>query len=354
MIVRPVRRSIHFLLLALSLVLLIVACQNSSVEQSPASSDLTPAANDCRIVEHAMGETEVCGQPQEVVALTPHILDVILALGVQPTALAQYVNSQLQTYDNPTEQIPYLGQWITTKPVGLGNHGSPSLERLAQLQPDLILGEDWQEDKYSLLSQIAPTLLFSETKNPNQIQSWEQDIDGIAKALEREERAEELLTAHKQQIAQTRAALQPVLQAYPRVLVIASDLKATELESQPESTVGRLLQEIGFKLVRPEGFLDARAAISWEIVPQIETDLIIVMTWDNDLALNPENTMPEDTMQKQWAQNPLLKAMSAFQQDRVFFVDYYLWSGVSRGPLSDQLILEKLPQMLLPPVSEDK
>lgn len=355
MIVRPVRRSIHFLLLALFLVLLIVACQTSSVEQSPASSDSTPAANDCRIVEHSMGETEVCGQPQKVVALSPHILDIILALGVQPTGLAQYVNSQLQTYDKPASQIPYLGEWITTKPMALGGVGTPSLERLTQLQPDLILGEEVaNEDEYVVLSRIAPTLLFSDFKNPSEIQSWQQDIKGIAQALGREDRVEELLKEHNQQIAQARAALQPVLQAYPRVLVVASNLEATDLESQPESTVGRLLQEIGFEIIRPEGFLDARAAISWEIVPQIETDLIIVMTWNDDLALNPEDTMPENTMQEKWAQNPLLNSMPAFQQGRVFFVDYYLWSGVTRGPLSDQLILEKLPQMLLPLVNEDK
>lgn len=138
-----------------------------------------------------------------------------------------------------------------------------------------------------------------------------------------------------------------MLQAYPRVLVVASNLRATDLESQPESTVGRLLQEIGFELVRPEGYLDARAAISWEIVPQIKTDLIIVMTQDDDLALHPEDTMPEAAMQKQWAQNPLLSSMPVFQQGRVFFVDYYLWSGLTRGPLSDQLILEALPDLLL-------
>ncbi|MGV2830210.1 ABC transporter substrate-binding protein [Myxosarcina sp. GI1(2024)] len=274
MIFRPIRRSIRFLLLALSLVLLIVACQTSSVEQSSASSGSTSAANDCRIVEHSMGETKVCGQPQKVVALSPHILDSILALGVQPAGLAQSVNFKIQIHDNPTVQIPYLGKWITTNPIGLGSIGSPSLERLTQLQPDLILGENIaHEDEYPLLTQIAPALIFSEIKNPNQVQSWQQDIEGIALALGKQDRVEQLLAAHEKQIAQAREALQPVLQAYPRVLVIASNLRATDLESQPESTVGRLLEEIGFELVRPEGFLDARATISWEIVPQIETDL---------------------------------------------------------------------------------
>ena len=352
MIFRQIRQLILFLLLMLSVALLIVACQNFSVEQPPTASSSKPATNNCRIVKHSMGKTEVCGQPEKVVALSPHILDSILALGVQPAGLAQSVNSKSKIYDNPSAQIPYLGQWVTTQPIGLGVHTAPSLERLTQLQPDLILGEDWQNDKYPLLTQIAPTLLFSETKNPNQIQSWQQDIEGIAEALGREAQVKQLLAAHEKQIAQAREALQPVLQAYPRIFLIASNLRATDLESQPESTVGRLLEEIGFEIVRPSGFANSRATISWEIVPKIETDLVIVMTWDNYVSWNPEDTMSEAAMQEKWAQNPLLNSMPAFQQGRVFFVDYYLWSGVTRGPLSDKLILESLPNLLRTSVEE--
>ena len=354
MIFRPIRQSVLLLLLMLSVVLLIVACRTSSIEQSPTVSDSASSANNCRIVEHSIGETEVCGQPQKVVALSPRILDSILALGVQPAGLAQSVNSKIEIYDNPSAQIPYLGKWITTQPIGLGVHTAPSLERLTQLQPDLILGEDWQNDKYPLLTQIAPTLLFSETKNPDRVQSWEQDIQGIAKALGREAQVKQLLASHEKQIAQAREALQPVLQAYPRIFLIASNLRATDLESQPESTVGRLLEEIGFEIFRPQGFADSRATISWEIVPKIETDLIIVMTWDDDISNNPEDTIPENTMQEKWAQNPLLNSMPVFQQGRVFFVDYYLWSGVTRGPLSNKLILEFLPDLLQTSVDEKK
>lgn len=297
-----------------------------------------------------MGVTEICGQPHKVAALTPHILDSILSLGVQPAAYAEIIDLKIQTYDNPTEQIPYIGRWVTTKPIVLGSRNSPSLERLTQLQPDLILGADWQRDQYSLLSQIAPTLLFSDQKDPNKTQSWEQDIEGIAQALGREAQVDEILVAHDEQIAQARTALQPVLQVYPRVFVLGFNFEATQIESEPESTVGRLLQEVGFEIVRLPGFLDARAAMSIEVIPQIEADIIIVLSSNDNASL----TMPEGAMREKWAQNPLLNSIHVFQQDRVFFVDNYLWSGASRGPLSDQLILEKLPQMLLPLVNEDK
>ncbi|MBE9045817.1 iron-siderophore ABC transporter substrate-binding protein [Pleurocapsales cyanobacterium LEGE 10410] len=348
MIFRSIRQLVFFLLLMLSVALLIVACQTSSVEQSPTASGSKPAANDCRLVEHSMGETEVCGQPEQVAALSPHILDSMLALGVQPAAYAESVNLNIQTYDNPTEQIPYLGQWVTTQPIGLGDRKSPSLERLAQLQPDLILGEEWNnQDEYSLLTQIAPTLLFSDTKNPHELQSWQQDIQGIAKALGKQAQGSELLKTFEEQIAHARKALQPVVQKYPRIFLISSNL-TTHVYSQPESTTARLLKEIGFEIVQPEG-TKGEAEISQEILPQIETDLIIVLSYSDDSFDNWE-----DTVRQKWANNPLLNSMSVFQQGRVYFVDYYLWGSVTRGPLTDRLILEALPDLLLGSVQRGK
>ena len=202
----------RLVIIGICAVVMIVACDRAP--DFSTSDPSTPASSEsCRLVEHEMGETEVCGQPQKVAALSPHILDSMLALGVQPAAYAESVNLNIQTYDNPAKQIPYLGQWVTTQPIGLGDRKSPSLERLAQLQPDLILGEEWNnKDEYSLLTQIAPTLLFSDTKNPNEIQSWQQDIQGIAKALGKQAQAAELLATFNKQILQARTALQPVLQ----------------------------------------------------------------------------------------------------------------------------------------------
>lgn len=315
--------------------------------QSDLPENLVTLANpeSCRLIQHQMGKTEICHRPQKVAALSPFVLDSMLALGVQPVAYAEAKNLQIKTYDNPTKQIPYIGKWVTTKPTGLGDRSSPSLERLALVKPDLILGEEWQvEDEYPLLNQIAPTLLFSNQQENGQ-QGWQHNIQEIAKALEREAQAEKLLTAFDRQIAKTRALLQPVLQTYPRILLIGSNL-TTHVASQPKSTTGRLLQEIGFEVVQPPG-VRGYAELSWEILPQIETDIIIVLSWSDRVFINPENTL-----QKKWADNPLLNSMPVFQQGRVHFVDYQLFGSNIGGPLSDRLILEALPDLLLSSVKD--
>ena len=348
MIFRPIRRWTRLLLSALSLTLLIVACQTSSVDQSPISPGSTSTANDCRIVEHAAGQTEICGQPQKVVALSPHILDIMLALDVQPAGFAQSVAPEFEIYDDPASQIPYLGEWITTQPIAVGDRNSPSLESITLLEPDLILGEDWQDDKYSLLAQIAPTLLFDGLIIEGKARYWQRNIEGIARALGREERAKELLAERDEYIAQARAALQPVLQAHPRILLISSDLDNRFLWLSENVMIGSLLKAIGFEIVQPEG-VEFSAEISWEILPQIETDIIMVLDWNVDHFIEPEAPGRE-----KWAQKPLLNAMPIFQQGRVFFVDFYLWGNHIRGPLSERLILEALPDLLLPSVADNQ
>jgi iron complex transport system substrate-binding protein len=337
------RRYLSLLIIGICIAVTIIACDGA---QPTLGDRAISSSESCRLVQHEMGKTEVCGQPQKVAALSPHILDSMLALGVQPVAYAESEELKIQTYDNPAEQIPYIGKWVTTKPIGLGDRKSPSLERLTLVKPDLILGEKWlHKEEYPLLSQIAPTLIFSDEQSDGQ-QVWQQDIKGIAKTLGRDNQAEKLLTAFDQQIAKTLTILKPTLQTYPRVLLLNSNL-TTYVASQPESTTGRLLKEIGFEVVQPRG-VQGDAEISWEILPQIETDMIIVLSWSDDSFYNPE-----DTMQEKWAKNPLLNSMPVFQQGRVYFVDYQLWGSITRGPLTDRLILEALPDLLLSSVKED-
>ncbi len=162
----------------------------------------------------------------------------------------------------------------------------------------------------------------------------------------RDEQAKELLAARDQYIDQASAALQPVIQTYPRILLLGSDL-ATRVVLQAENVTAGLLKEIGFDVVQPEG-MDASADISWERVPQIETDIIVVLDWNDDRFMKADAPRRE-----KWAQKPILNAMPIFQQGRVFFADYYLWANHIRGPLSERIILEALPELLLPTVAEE-
>ncbi|MEM1369539.1 MAG: iron-siderophore ABC transporter substrate-binding protein [Cyanobacteria bacterium P01_H01_bin.15] len=329
-------------------VAVVSACTSATTNQSQPSNYQT-ASTDCRLVQHEMGETEICGQLQRIASLSPFILDCMLALGVQPIAHSDAAwNPSIEVYDNPAEQIPYLGQWVKSKPIPLGKNDSPSLEALANTQPDLILGAEYHKGEYSLMTQIAPTLLFNRRREDGKI-SWQNNIKEIALALDREAQAEELLTRHSQMVAAVREQLASVVATHPRMLVLHFNLPDNRIHSQEYSTAARLFQKVGFEIVSSEnssGLPEVNPSggnppISIEILPQIEADLIFVLVWAD------EDDKPQEISKQQWASNPVLQQVPAFKEGKIFFVDSYLWSSATRGPLTDELILEALPEMLL-------
>ena len=94
----------------------------------PSSPPTAAPSGNCQRIEHAAGTTELCTQPQRVAALSPYILDMLLALGVEPVGFGAADMSEAMLrrpeFDDPPAQIPYLGQRLTTEPVNLGDRHS--------------------------------------------------------------------------------------------------------------------------------------------------------------------------------------------------------------------------------------
>ncbi|YAF95030.1 MAG: ABC transporter substrate-binding protein [Nodularia sp. CChRGM 3473] len=327
-------------LLIFLMLFLVSACHGKLSPGSPNSQVQLPSAK-CQAVKHDIGNTKICGQPQKVAALSPLILDIMLALDIQPAGYAESSSLHQRQFNNPSQEIPYLGSRVTTQPLNLGSRDRPSLEALAKLKPDLILGETWHnQSNYDLLSRISPTVLIDNEKG-----GWQRTIQVIAQAFGREEQAQQIIAAQKQQIATARTQLAPVIAAYPRVLVIAANQMATSifLDSYA-STTAKHLEAIGFELVflknvqRTPGI---RPQISIETLPELDADIIMIMVWDEKLDFQLES------VKTLWYQQPILLTMKAFQEGRVYFVDYQLWGSNIHGPIADELILQKLPQLLL-------
>ena len=181
------KRITSWLALSILTASLVVGCglaanHNDIGDGSIDGTSTQSRASDCRLIEHDLGETEVCGEPRKVVTLSLHMLDLLLSLDRQPVAATMTLNiHQGDVFDNPAQQIPYLGDRVTTEPVNLGDDHTPSLEKLAALKPDLIVGEASRNaDEYDLLSQIAPTLLWEDRTEQGK---WQESLRDIATAL---------------------------------------------------------------------------------------------------------------------------------------------------------------------------
>ncbi|HEY9649151.1 MAG TPA: iron-siderophore ABC transporter substrate-binding protein [Coleofasciculaceae cyanobacterium] len=351
-----VSRAIRLLMLGIFTTLLIVAC-NSNASNRTTSGDTTNSAvsshpSNCRIVKHDMGETQVCGQPQKIVALSPHLLDLLLALNRQPAGYAEVFPFHKGKYfDNPSQQIPYLGDRVTSQPINLGNRDEPSLERLIELKPDLILGEVGNNRQvYGILSQIAPTLLWDDRTAKGK---WQQSIRQLAQAVGDEKQAEAVIAAYNQRLTAARAELAPIAAAHPNLLLLGANRLSSDLAIvNGDGYLGELLDGLGFQFmsVPLRANIAQVTAVSLELLPQLgAADIIFILGHDlspDRQNLNSVLDSQTSVIQQEWNDNAIAQTLKASKENRVYFVTYYLWNGFN-GPIGAELILNQLRQLLL-------
>ena len=331
---------------------LSVAC--NSVNHAPVTpqeeSSVSVESADCRTLEHTAGATEICGQPQNVVVLGSNLLELLLVLDVQPAGFADRFPFHAGDYDNPAQQIPYLGQRITSQPANVGLVFAPSLEAIAKADPDLILGNAANGAQYEALSTIAPTLLFD----------WfdtAANLRAIATAVRRPERAAELLTETEQQVTAAQAEFAPAVAAHPQVLMLAANPQFNQftLITSQNSFCGSLVADLGFELVYPPDLtqveLNQPTAISLETLPQLnEADTVILLGFNDQVnQLTDMNDFEQHqlkTLPQQWKENAIAQSLPASQADRVYFIPAYLCLGLP-GPIGTELYLEELQEQLL-------
>lgn len=332
--IQRLHRFIKLLLFATLTFWLISAC-HSNTSQNLVSQSEKVSASECQIIQHDAGETEICGIPEKVAVLGPHMLDVLLSLGIQPAGYAEWYTEGI---GNPVSEIPVLGERVTSNPINLGLRNTPSLEAIAQLKPDLIVGEDGQD--YGTLSKISPTLLFS-----GQGDDWKRSIPKIAQVFDREEQAQAVIESHNQKLAKLRTELAPVTATYPQVLLFASSQLPDSIDVRTgDSISGLLFQELGFELVLPKNQKAefSEIPISLEVLPQLEADIIIV------IVSNHRRNDAMEQVKRVWQQNPLTQSMQASKESRVYFAEYYTWGSNMRGPIAADMILDDTRQLLLP------
>lgn len=338
---------IQAIAIGIMLLCLTVACGNSDSN----NSSMSPSTN-CQSVPHDLGETKVCDRPQKIVAIGPNMLEILLALGVQPIGYADYFPLPFPKFDRPSQQILFLGEKVTSNPINIGSADNPSLETIARLQPDLILGDIYaNKDEYKLLSQIAPTLLYTYPVDD----TWQEQMRSIAQVLGKVEQAQIAIAEHARRIDRTKEALKPIVNKYPRLLLLGSERLEQGIQIDPynhDSSCSQLLTDIGFKIVVPanaEGKEGQGGNVSLELLPQLSADSILVQAYSTDFSNTKGDALDNQivSVKQQWKNNAIAQSLNASKNDRVYFTSAYLCRALP-GPIGAEIFLDRLQQQLLP------
>ena len=352
--------AITLLVSAAFLIVSLAACSGgaglSTVqgEQTPDRAT-TQLASNCRTVRHTAGETEICGRPEKIVALSPYTLEPILALGLQPAGFANHAPFTGKQYDRPAQQIPYLGDRVTTQPANVGTAYEPSIEAILEIQPDLIVGNKWLRE-YETLSSIAPTIFLKSS-------DVEANLRAIAQAVGQPEKAEELIASIQQRIADSRQDFAAIVAERPQLLVLASsDTREFQVFRPSENLCGFLPSELGFQIVSPLETEQSKSGrtgwqgatpISLETLPQLDEADAIVLLGSDSKTLNQFEDLDRfkqdqtAALKETWEKNAIAQSLKASREGRVYYIPTYLCLGLP-GPIGTELYLNELREQMLP------
>lgn len=300
----PLRHLTYLLLLGVLTFTLALAC-SLNIKHSITSSK-QPTEN-CRKVQHEMGETCIPLNPQRVITLSITILGNTLALDIKPFA-SSYVTS---------EPLP---EYLRDRADGIesvGDLGEPNLEKILLFKPDLILAHSRLQNIYQQLSYIAPTVIL---KFPAPPPPWKQQFTELVNVLDREETGKRLMSKYYQRIEKLKEALGDRRHKLQVSLVgIYQDTKIVPYgESYPAGTV---IKDIG--LQRPSGqrgdFYYTNS-ISEEQLSNIDADVLFFL-------VRRQKGGNESNFLEKLQQKPLWRQLKVFQKNQVYFVDGGTWGG---------------------------
>lgn len=284
----------------------LAACGSSAEPEETASPDAGTHE-----VEHARGTSEVPSDPQRVVVLEPVQLDTAVALGKQPVGT---------TVVNETTGVPaYLGEDAADIET-VGTVMEPSLEKIAALEPDLIIGTESRHSAlYDQLDDVAPTVFMETQADP-----WQENVGLVAEALGDPEGAADLLGAYDERC-------ETIADEYDTAGTTAQLIRPRDTRLTlygPVSFAGSTLECVGLTIPEHD-WEDISLDISPENVLDAQADIVLVTTDD----VEDPSTMPDGV-----ASNP-----DAF--DNTHLVDFSYWiAGV--GPHGGMAVLDDLEEIL--------
>jgi iron complex transport system substrate-binding protein len=263
-------------------------------------------------VSTAFGDVEIEEEPVRVVALGWGDAETALALGVQPVGASDWLAFG-------GEGVGPWSEGLYDEAPELIETSEPSFEAIAALEPDLILDtkSDGTQERYDLLSQIAPTVGAPEGAGAFQT-TYEQQLELVGQALGRTDEADEL-AAEVTEAFEAAATEHPEFEG-TEVAVAAFTSEGYTAYVQGDTRVD-FMEDLGF--VNKPAIQDQATDSFYIPVSEEQVSLL-----DSELTV----AFPIYVEAAEYTSNPLWQALPSVQDGRaVVLEDEVLASAFSIG-----------------------
>ncbi|MBW4643109.1 MAG: ABC transporter substrate-binding protein [Goleter apudmare HA4340-LM2] len=302
-----------FLLMALSLIL-ITACYQPVIQKSNISTENSEGYTKCRIVQHKLGESCIPTHPKRIVILDEYyLLDIVSALDIKPVGFARcFLCIPSDTLSKFVADIP-----------DVGDIGTPSLEKILILKPDLILGLEWQAKFYPLLSKIAPTVMI---ENP-ETNGFKKTLKYLAKILDKSDRVEEILAEYNQRIQNFRQQLGEKLKT-KTVSILSASVSSFYIERPGFTIYSQVVSDVGIQFIPAyKDLKNNRTLLNIEILPD----------WDADFLFVLQNSKRQSKYLQFIFKQPIWSTLKSVQNNQVHIITLDVWGPITATRFIDDL-----------------
>ncbi|MEU7628827.1 ABC transporter substrate-binding protein [Nocardia sp. NPDC049220] len=278
----------------------VVGLERDTSQACALPSAPDPVGGATRTVTHAAGVSEVPADPQRIVVLTTSALDAVCALGLWERVVGTVV------LDGPSPQPAYLGTGVLKIPR-VGSAAQPDPAKIADLRPDLILGDiPTGAAGFDALRAIAPTVLVGSGNR------WQAEFAAFAAGLGRSDAARSALDSYRTEARDSGTA---IAASQTQASVIRFTADADRIEGG-DSFAGQVLGDVGVQrpAVQRGASFDVRAG---EFATKVEGDLIYVILAGAEGKKRGEAVLRTE----EW------KELGAATDHRVFAVEDTVWHG---------------------------
>ncbi|CAN2253847.1 siderophore ABC transporter substrate-binding protein [Bacillus vallismortis] len=303
------------LFIALVTAVVISACGN----QSTSSSKGSDSKNEQITVKHQLDKdgTKVPKNPKKVVVFDFGSLDTLDKLGLDDKVAGL-----------PKQALPkYLSQFKDDKYADVGSLKEPDFEKVAEIDPDLIIISGRQSESYKEFSDIAPTIYLG-VDTAKYMESFKSDAETIGKIFDKEDEVKDELATIDSSIADLKKTAEKLNKN--GLVIMANDGKISAFGSK--SRYG-LIHDV-FGVTPADKNIKASThgqSVSYEYISKTNPDYLFVI--DRGTAIG------ETSSTKQVVENDYVKNVNAVKNDHVVYLDSATWYLSGGG-------LESMTQMI--------
>jgi iron complex transport system substrate-binding protein len=308
------------LVTVLALSILFAAC--SQTNQAAGTSTNANENVPTRVIEHAMGKTEIKGEPKRIVILTNEGTEALLELGVKPVGAVKswtgdpwysHIEKDMEGVEN------------------LGDESQVNIEAIAALSPDLIIGNKMRHEKiYDQLSQIAPTVYSNTLRG-----EWKENFAFYAEVLGKEEEGKEVIKKFDDRAAEIASLAGDKLKTEVSIVRFMPGKTRIYLG---DTFSGIILKQIGFARPESQQSEEFTIEIGKERLKEADGQVMFYFTYETG---NGEGSARE----KEWLEDPMFKSLEVVKNNKVYRVDDAIWNTAG-GVRAANLMLDDIEKFL--------